>query len=218
MPPTPDAVIFDCDGTLVDSERIGMDVMAEVAAERGARFDVDFGLREWRGLKMAECVTLIEAHCGVVLPADFVPEFRLRSAAAFRSRLEAIDGARELLTSLTVPFCVASSGPREKIELSLTVTGLLPLFSGRIFSAYEVGHWKPHPGLFLHAAASLGVAPHACLVIEDSTPGVDAGLAAGMQVVAFGDLLADAVPRAPVPHARTYGDLRHLLGPAVVAP
>lgn len=212
------AIIFDCDGTLVDSERIGIEVMAELASECGAPFDAAMGLREWRGMKMAECVALIEAHTGVTLPEHFVPEFRRRSADAFRTRLLPIDGARELVASVTVPFCVASSGPREKIELSLEVTGLRSYFGDRIFSAYEVGHWKPHPGLFLHAAEALGFAPADCIVVEDSQVGVDAGLNAGMQVIAFGELLDDLVLPPSVHHARTHADLSvtlaSLLAPA----
>jgi beta-phosphoglucomutase-like phosphatase (HAD superfamily) len=115
-----DAIIFDCDGTLVDSERIGMEVITEVASEHGALLDVDTALHRLRGLKMAECVARIEEQSGVKLPSDFVPEIRRRTADEFRRRLQPVDGARELLASLRIPFCVASSGPREKIELSLS--------------------------------------------------------------------------------------------------
>ena len=210
------AIIFDCDGTLVDSERIGVEVLAEVASERGALLDVDVALRHLRGLKMAECVSRIEHQCGVKLPDDFVPEVRRRTADEFRRRLRPIDGARELLASLRVPFCVASSGPREKIELSLSVTGLLPLIGDRIFSSYEVGSWKPHPGLLLHAAAAMGMAPSSCGVVEDSSPGIEAGIAAGMQVFAFGDPPVDFPSGGRVRHVRTHHELKVLLG-AVLA-
>ena len=135
---------------------------------------------------MAECVARIEAIGGVRMPDEFVPELRRRSAVEFRRRLQPIDGAREVLAALTVPFCVVSNGPREKIELSLTVTGLRDLVADRVFSAYDIGSWKPHPGLFLHAAAALGVDPGECAVVEDSIAGVEAGVAAGMHVYALG--------------------------------
>jgi beta-phosphoglucomutase-like phosphatase (HAD superfamily) len=90
-----------------------------------------------------------------------------------------------LVAALNIPMCVASSGPREKIELSLSLTGLLPFFAGRIFSSYEVGFWKPDPGLFLHAAKAMAVEPSRCVVVEDSLPGIQAGIAAGMTVFAF---------------------------------
>lgn len=96
-----------------------------------------------------------------------------------------IPGAFDLLERLTIPFCVATNGPREKAELTLELTGLLKFFPDRLFSAYEVGIYKPDPGLFLHAAQVMGVAPERCAVVEDSLPGVQAGLAAGMQVYAL---------------------------------
>jgi HAD superfamily hydrolase (TIGR01509 family) len=208
------AILFDCDGTLVDSERIGLEVLAEVASQRGALFDVDTAMPHMRGLKMAECVAWIEDCCGMPLPADYVPEVRRQTAAAFRQRLRPIDGAHDLLSSLRVPFCVASSGPREKIELSLCLTGLLPLVGDRIFSSYEVGSWKPDPGLFLHAARELGIEPSSCAVVEDSAPGIEAGIAAGMCVFAFGD--AVTAPRGGrVQHVRTLHELKALLGTAL---
>jgi HAD superfamily hydrolase (TIGR01509 family) len=140
-----------------------------------------------------------------------VPQVRLRMAEAFRLRLQPMPGARELLASLTLPFCVASSGPRAKIELSLSLTGLAPLVNGRIFSSYDVGTWKPEPGIFLHAAAALGVAPSECAVVEDSEPGVRAGLAAGMRVFAYGDFVGDVAQRYGVPHVRTYRELSDVL-------
>ncbi len=201
------AIIFDCDGTLVDSESIGVQILAEVAAESGARFDAASALEHLRGLKMSECVDRIEKLCGVKLAEDFVPQVRLRMAEAFRLRLQPMAGARDLLASLTQPFCVASSGPRAKIELSLSLTGLAPLVDGRIFSSYEVGSWKPEPGIFLHAAAALGAEPSACAVVEDSEPGVRAGLAAGMRVLAYGDFVADVAQRYGVQHVRTHREL-----------
>ncbi|RYZ01193.1 MAG: HAD family hydrolase [Myxococcales bacterium] len=201
------AIIFDCDGTLVDSETIGVQVLAEVAAEGGAVFSPAQALEHLRGLKMAECVERIEQWCGLKLAPEFVPQVRLRMAEAFRLRLQPMAGARELLASLSQPFCVASSGPRAKIELSLSLTGLAPLVNGRIFSSYEVGSWKPEPGIFLHAAAALGVSPSACAVVEDSEPGIRAGIAAGMRVYAYGDFVAQLAERYRVPHARTHAEL-----------
>jgi HAD superfamily hydrolase (TIGR01509 family) len=205
------AIIFDCDGTLVDSERIGVEVLADVAAVTGCVLDVDRLLPELRGLKMSECVAYIEAHCGVKLPGDFVPQVRRQTASEFRRRLQPMAGARELLASLRVPFCVASSGPREKIELSLSVTGLRSLFGDRIFSAYEVDSWKPDPGLFLHAAAALGVPPESCGVVEDSDPGIAAGIAAGMHVFAYGDAPMTIPPGSRVQRVRTHQELKAIL-------
>lgn len=182
------AIIFDCDGTLVDSEALANEVLVEAVAEHGLRLSVAEALAAFRGGKMADCVAQLEARLGRPLPATFVPDLRARTAREFRSRLRAVEGALELvrfLSSLPLPICVASSGPIEKIELSLSLTGLMPFFEGRIFSSYDLDVWKPDPGLFLHAAPSMGVAPGDCAVVEDSLPGMRAGLAAGMTVFAF---------------------------------
>jgi len=179
------AVIFDCDGTLVDSEVLTTEILVEMVAEHGLDVPLADAVERFRGRKLAECLREFELELERPLPFDFVEHFRSRTAAAFRLRLRPIDGALELLRSLTQRFCVASSGPREKIELSLALTGLLPFFEGTIFSSYEVGSWKPDPGIFLHAAAVLGVEATDCAVVEDSLPGIQAGLAAGMQVFAF---------------------------------
>ena len=124
-------------------------------------------------------------------------------AAAFEARLRPVEGVEALLESLELPYCVASNGPREKMEVTLGTTGLLPYFQTRIVTAYEVGCWKPDPGLFLHAARMLGAAPENCIVVEDSTLGVRAGVAAGMTVFGYapagGSELAEAGAR-PLAH------------------
>ena len=180
-----EAVIFDCDGTLVDSELLANEVLVEYAGGFGVPISLEEALECYVGGRMADCVEDMEKRLGRKLPDSFVPELRARTAEVFRSRLKAMEGAAEMLEALQVPCCVASSGPPEKIELSLRLTGLLPKFEGRIFSAYEIGHWKPDPRLLLHAAHAMGVLPDRCAVVEDSLPGIRAGLAAGMTTFAF---------------------------------
>lgn len=182
------AIIFDCDGTLVDSEVLANEVLVEAVAEYGLVLSLDEALSAFRGGKMADCVAHLESRLGRRLPGDFVPVLRSRTADAFRTRLRPVAGAVELIRWLAArswEICVASSGPVEKIELSLSLTGLSPFFVDRIFSSYTVGVWKPDPGLFLHAAKAMGVSPEDCAVVEDSLPGIQAGLAAGMTVFAF---------------------------------
>ena len=201
------AIIFDCDGTLVDSEALANEVLVEAVAEHGLVIPLDEALARFRGGKMAACIAEIEAQLGHPLPDDFVPHLRARTADAFRQRLQPVDGAVDLVRSLRQPFCVASSGPREKIELSLGLTGLLPYFRDAIFSSYEVGVWKPDPGLFLHAAGAMRVAAADCVVVEDSLPGICAGLAAGMSVLAFQPHGVDAELPAGVPVLTRLADL-----------
>jgi HAD superfamily hydrolase (TIGR01509 family) len=182
-----DAVIFDCDGTLVDSETLGPSVLFDCLCERGVSRDL-LDLRHVRGRNLVDYLAEIEAVCGVSLPEHIVlPEYRARLPEVFRGRLKPIDGAAEIVRAVSsrVPVAVASSAMKDKIVLSLSITGLEPFFSGRIYSSYDVGIWKPEPGLFLHVAQELGVPPERCAVIEDSTPGVTAGIAAGMSVFAL---------------------------------
>ena len=195
-----DAVIFDCDGVLVDSEGIAEEVWAEMAAEIGLVDDGRAAFRGLRGEKFATCVRWLEAVLGRPLPAGFEADFRIRSRTRFERELKPIAGVTDVLRDLQIPFCVASNGPRDKIELNLGLTGLLPLFEGRIFSAYELDVWKPDPRFYLEVAASLGFEAARCAVVEDSMPGVGAALGAGMAVFAFageeeGVALAPAVAR-----------------------
>lgn len=180
------AFIFDCDGTLVDSERIATEVIAEVAGEHGAFFDVDAAHKQFLGTRMADCITAIEAKLGgAKLPEDFAAESRRRMELRFTRDLKAVPGADELLRSIVLPLGVASNGPRNKTEANLRIVGLLQYFGEYIFSAYDIGHWKPKPDLFLHAARTMQVEPQACAVVEDSEPGVAAAVAAGMHVYAL---------------------------------
>ena len=179
------AIIFDCDGTLVDSETLSGEVLVEYIAEHDLTLSLDEAVSIFRGVKMDVSVRELERRLSVRLPPTFIPEYRSRMADTFRKRLKPVDGALELIRSLKQTFCVASNAPREKTELSLALTGLLPYFQSAIFSSYAVGNWKPEPHLFLHAAQSMGVKPTECVVIEDSLPGIAAGVAAGMDVIAF---------------------------------
>lgn len=183
------ALIFDLDGTLVDSEAPGLDVLHQMAAELGAPWVREEMHARFGGVPMARCVSTIAQHISVHhQPLDevlFLQQLRLNMAARFREGLDEIPGAMALLQRLQamrIPFAIGTNGPREKAEITLGVTGLRAFFGERLFCAPEVGSFKPEPGLFLHAAAALGVSPSACGVVEDSLPGIQAGLAAGMQV------------------------------------
>jgi HAD superfamily hydrolase (TIGR01509 family) len=178
------AIIFDFDGVLADSEVLSNTVIAEVVTELGVPTSLDDAYRIYMGKRLQEVIEAIERVTGRKLPADFADSYQQRTFGAFRARLKAVEGAREFLeTWRGVPTCIASSSSPERLALSLDVLGMTDLFAGRVFSASNVARGKPHPDIFLHAAAQLGVAPADCIVIEDSVGGVIAGRAAGATVI-----------------------------------
>lgn len=183
-----DLVIFDCDGVLVDSEPISNRIWVECLRELGWPHDLETSHRLFVGRRMDDCIRIVEETLNIIAPTTLLPDFRRRSFDAFRRELQPIPGVTDVLQELAamnIRRCVASSGPHEKIRLNLSLTGLNEFFGDDIFSGDDVARGKPHPDLFLHAAARLATDPSRCLVVEDSRPGVDAGLAAGMRVVHF---------------------------------
>ena len=180
------AIIFDCDGTLVDSETHSLQVLVDLIAEFGLEVTHEEALERFSGHELSVVFAEFEERLGRKLPGDFLQQFRTRQLPVLAERVTAIDGAGPLLASLTVPFCVASNAPLNKVTLCLKTAKLDGHFPAeRRFSAYEVEKWKPDPALFLMAAERLGVAPEHCAVVEDSRFGVQAGLNAGMQTFAY---------------------------------
>lgn len=184
-----DLVIFDNDGVLVDSEPISNTLLARYLTELGHPTSYEESVRDYMGSAMHRIHDLVEARTGQRLPAEFDETFHARVFAAFQAELEAVPGADDVLKRLVedgVPYCVASSGSHERIRVGHRKTGLDAWFRDEnIFSAEDVGRGKPAPDLFLHAADRMGVAPARCVVVEDSRLGVQAALAAGMDVYGF---------------------------------
>jgi HAD superfamily hydrolase (TIGR01509 family) len=178
-----DLVIFDCDGVLVDSERLAIRTEAEILFGLGWPLSESEIVERFVGRSAAYMHEQIERHLGRSL--DWEIEFERRYQEVFERELVAVSGVVEALDRIPVPTCVASSGSHQKMEFTLGITGLFERFRGRIFSADEVEHGKPSPDVFLLAARKMGVSPMRCAVIEDSISGVTAGLAAQMAVFAF---------------------------------
>jgi HAD superfamily hydrolase (TIGR01509 family) len=183
MPDGFELVIFDCDGVLVDSERLAIRSEARILANLGWRLDESEIIERFVGRSASYMQAEVERHIGRPLDweAEFEPEYR----AIFARELVAVDGVVEALDAISTPTCVASSSSLEKLTFTLGLTGLLDRFVGRLFSVDEVALGKPAPDVFLHAAAKMGAQPRRCAVIEDSVAGVAAGLAAGMAVYGF---------------------------------
>jgi len=183
------AVIFDCDGVLVDTELLANRAFAAALNRAGLPWSVEQTMRRLVGRSMKSCVTIVESELGHPLPADFLSRLQEETFAAFRAApVQPVPGIVSLLQWLEaekIPYCVASSGEIEKMRLTLGLTGLLQRFEGRMFSAAMVARGKPFPDLFLHAARGIGADPADCTVIEDAVPGVEAAVAAGMRALAY---------------------------------
>ncbi|MFC9931521.1 HAD family hydrolase [Streptomyces sp. NPDC127190] len=184
-----DLVIFDNDGVLVDSEPISNRLLAAYLTELGHPTSYEDSIRDYMGSAMHRIHDLVLERTGRRLPEEFDDVFHARVFAAFERELRPVPGVERVLEKLTgvgVPYCVGSSGSHERIRVGHRTTGLDRWFAqDRIFSSQDVGRGKPAPDLFLYAAEQMGVAPERCAVVEDSPLGVQAALAAGMDVYGF---------------------------------
>ncbi|MEU8460930.1 HAD family hydrolase [Streptomyces sp. NPDC029003] len=202
-------VIFDCDGVLVDSERIAARVQVELGARLGWPLTEDEVVRRFIGRSSASVREQVAARLGDETARAWEESFALLHAQAVDAGLDPVDGLPEALDRITLATCVASSGSHEKMRHTLGRTGLYERFAGRIHSATEVPRGKPAPDLFLYAAARMGVDPAACVVVEDSRPGVEAARAAGMRALGYAGGLTPASALAG-PGTTVFTDMREL--------
>jgi HAD superfamily hydrolase (TIGR01509 family) len=207
-----DLIIFDLDGTLVDSETLANRVFYDKLVARGLdpRFDLARVTRDFTGLTVAKCLTLAYAEYGLSqVPEDFEAELKDATYASYRASLVPIPGVPAMLQQLQQPKCVASSSAPEKIAYSLELTGLSHYFGSNLFSVHQVAAAKPAPDVFFYAAAQMGgFAPTACAVVEDSLPGATAGIRAGMTVFAYRPDGEDDAFKAM--GCRVFGDMAEL--------
>ncbi|WP_426199460.1 HAD family hydrolase [Pseudomonas sp. DC3200b2] len=205
-------IIFDSDGTLVDSERLAATVLQRLLRECDIDLPHSEVLARFRGVQFAVFTARLAARYPWLDPEPFMHEFRVKSLELFAQGMQPMPGVEAFLARSPLPRCVASNGPRNKIETCLSAAGLIGYFQERIVSAYEVGAWKPDPGLILAAAQTLGLPVEDCLLVDDSHAGVEAGLAAGAWVAGYGD--EDFSPYLDLPRFRLapgYDDLEALL-------
>jgi HAD superfamily hydrolase (TIGR01509 family) len=186
-----DLIIFDCDGVLVNSERVANEVFARVLDEVcGLQFTLDDMFDTFVGHSRAQCLQKIEAMIGESPPPELDLRYQRDIDEALRKTVAAIDGIESALETLSLPYCVASSGSHDKMKMTLGKTNLIRFFEGNIFSTSDVERGKPHPDIYLHAARTMGVNdPARCVVVEDSPIGVLGAVAAGMQVFGFAELM-----------------------------
>ncbi|MDD2770312.1 MAG: HAD-IA family hydrolase [Methylococcus sp.] len=176
-------VIFDLDGTLVDSEGLCNQAFLDLLPQLNDT--VESLTQRYRGKKLASILADIESRLCQKLPDAFELHYRQHVAELFSRELKPMPGVLEMLETTIFPKCIASSGPPLKIRQALQVSGLTPYFDDNIFSSYEVGSWKPEPGLFQYAANAMGFISSQCVVVEDSEVGIEAAAAAGMKAFRY---------------------------------
>ncbi|MEV7405829.1 HAD family hydrolase [Streptomyces sp. NPDC091267] len=202
-------VIFDCDGVLVDSERIAVRVYVALGAELGWPLTEAEVIEKFIGRSITSNFEQITSRVGPSRAALWRERFGQLHRAAVDAELAPVNGILKVLDALTLPSCVASGGSHDTMRHTLGHTGVYPYFEGRIFSASEVAHGKPAPDLFLHAAKEMGVNPSACIVVEDSKYGVQAARAAGMRALGYAGGLTPA-QWLEGPNTTVFDDMREL--------
>lgn len=181
-------LLFDSDGTLVDSEWLCNQALALLFARYGVELDIAMLMRDYRGGELQRIFNQLAAEHNVTLGADSEAWYRAKVAELFEQQLQPVAGIPELLAWVQQQgwHCgVVSNGPQSKLQQALGNCNLLPFFNSHIYSAYDINIFKPDPRLYLHAATQLGAKPADCVVIEDSLPGVTAGIAAGMTTLFY---------------------------------
>lgn len=206
-----EAVFFDCDGTLVDSEVICSRAYVAMFRQFGITLELTEVFRRFKGIKLYEIIDTISKEHGVALAkAELELVYRAEVARLFDSELEAIAGANTLLKSIKTPMCVVSNGPVSKMQHSLGKVGMLHHFPDLLFSGYDIQRWKPDPALMFHAANAMNVNVEQCILVDDSSAGAQSGIAAGMEVFYF---CADPHNKPIVhPKVTTFTDLAKLQG------
>ncbi|GIH09343.1 haloacid dehalogenase [Rhizocola hellebori] len=185
MPQVTDLIIFDCDGVLVDSERIAIRTNIAALAEYGHTATEAEIIEQFVGKNIESIQRIVSEWVGDEHVAAWTLRCRELYYGELETSVEPVDGILEALAAISIASCVASSGTQQKMRMTLGRTGLYDRFAGRIFSAADVANGKPAPDLFLHAARQMGVAPQHCVVVEDSEPGVQAARAAGMRCFGY---------------------------------
>ncbi|MCW2979177.1 MAG: HAD-superfamily hydrolase, subfamily variant 3 [Solirubrobacterales bacterium] len=178
-------VIFDCDGVLVDSDRISLRIQAERITALGLETSYEDCARDFLGLGMPATLRILSERLARPVPSGWADGLDRAVREAFERELRPVPGVIEALDKIDLPTCVASSGSQEKMRFTLGLTSLWDGFAGRINSADEVGRGKPAPELFLRAASSMATPPGRCVVVEDSPFGVIAAKAAGMSALGY---------------------------------
>lgn len=188
-------VIFDCDGTLVDSERLCNQALVNIFSRLGGHLSLDECIEHFQGGKIVDILAETRRRTGVTASIDTLePMYREECRKLFNEHLTPIEGVPDLLEELTqlgIDMCIASNGPVHKMEHTLGLTNMLHYFDGKLFSGFEASSWKPDPDLLHFAAMNMGYRLQDCVFVDDTARGVQAGLNAGIPTFHY------AAPHAP---------------------
>lgn len=203
-------IVFDCDGVLVDSERIANEVFAKILNEEcGFALTLEDMFDQFVGRSLSQCMEIVERRLGKAPPPGLEERYNKEINQALQESVVAVNGVESVLDEIDIPYCVASGGSYEKMHTTLGKTDLMRYFDGRLNSVSDVKRGKPFPDVYLLAAERMAVEPSRCLVVEDSPPGVQGGVAAGMVVFGYCELMEkEKLVEAGAHH--TFGNMRNL--------
>ena len=206
-------IIFDCDGVLVDSERIANEVFATILNEEcGFSLNLDDMFQKFVGHSSSQCMEIVEEMLGKEPPSGLNKRYEKEITHALSTSVTAVTGVEKALREISIPFCVASSGSHEKMQTTLGKADLLQHFDNKLYSVSEVSRGKPHPDVYQYAASKMGVLDSSkCLVIEDSPLGVKGGVSAGMIVFGYAELMHKSRLLEAGAH-HTFKDMSALVG------
>ncbi|ADZ90895.1 HAD family hydrolase [Marinomonas mediterranea] len=202
------AIIFDCDGVIVDTETISNRVMFELLNEKGIQISLDTIHQEFTGYTTQHNLDTIEKLAHVKLQDDFVLEYKARFEKHIDQFLAPINGVPELLSKIQSPFAMATNANRKEMDYKLNKIGLIEAFKTR-FCVEDVEKGKPAPDMYLKAAEALNVTPSNCIVIEDSVAGITAGVAAGATVFAY-SAMVDPADQMKAGATKTFASMKEL--------
>ena len=204
-------LIFDCDGVLVDSEPLANRILIQCLQKEGFDVDEAYAYKHFHGISNTDCISHIESIFKRKASDNFLETLSCLTIEEIKNTLQPVSHIKEALATLSYPRCVASGSEPEKIQLSLDVTGLKKYFT-HVYSSSQVQRGKPFPDIFLHAAKEMDFTPDQCIVIEDSNPGVQAALNAGMKVLLYKPILEDKSDL--IEEVTVFTDMAHL--PALI--
>lgn len=206
-------VIFDCDGVLIDSERLCCQALVDVFSAYGVTASASDFLRHFQGGKLADILSDAKQRLNIDASLDELePRYRVALEHLYQTNLKPVEGVDFVLNTLSaskIDYCVVSNSPKEKMERSLALAGLLPAFKGSCFSAFDANSWKPEPDLLLYALMNMGYSAQECIYIDDTASGVEAGVKAGIDTYHF--LEHERGIHSDFAQVTEISDIRHLL-------